>query len=79
MKRTTISLPDDLATVLQREAQRRRLSVSEVVRQALESQFGLVDGRRRLPFVALGHSGQPDIAERIEEILAEEWDPGRDR
>jgi len=80
MKRTTISLPDELATVVQREARRRRLSVSEVVRQALESQFGLVDGQpRRLPFVALGRSGQTDVSERVEEILAEEWNPGRDR
>ena len=79
MKRTTISLPDELATVLQREARRRHLPVSEIVRRALEAQFGLADGRRRLPFVALGRSGQADVSERVEEILAEEWDPGRDR
>jgi len=80
MKRITISLPDELATVLQREARRRRVSVSEVVRKALGSHFGLVDDRpRHLPFVGIGRSGQPDIAERIEEILAEEWNPSRDR
>jgi Arc/MetJ-type ribon-helix-helix transcriptional regulator len=80
MRRTTITLPDQLATVLQREAQRRRVSVSEVVRRALETHFGLADGQpRRLPFADLGRSGEPDIAERVEEIIAEEWDPRRDR
>jgi predicted transcriptional regulator len=80
MKRTTVTLSDDLATVVQREAQRRRLSVSEIVRQALEAQFGIADGQpRRLPFADLGRSGQPAIAERVEDILAEEWHPRRDR
>jgi hypothetical protein len=72
MKRTTISLPDDVALLLQREAKRRQTSVSEVTRQALIAHLGL-DGHRRLPFVALGASGHPDAARRTEEILAEEW------
>lgn len=80
MKRITISLPDELATAVQREARRQRVSVSEVARQALAEHLG-IDGpeRRRLPFAALGRSGQPDIAERMEEILAQEWAPDRDR
>jgi Arc/MetJ-type ribon-helix-helix transcriptional regulator len=82
MKRTTISLPDDLATAVQREARRRRMSVSEVTRQALTEHLGL-DGtkRRKLPFAAIGRSGQPDLADRMEEILAREWadDIDRDR
>jgi hypothetical protein len=32
----------------------------------------------KLPFVDLGRSGQSDVSERVEEILAEEWDPDRD-
>jgi Arc/MetJ-type ribon-helix-helix transcriptional regulator len=80
MKRTTISLPEELATAVEREARRRRVSVSEIARRALAAHLGM-DGskRRRLPFAALGSSGQPDVAERIEEILAEEWDPYSDR
>jgi Arc/MetJ-type ribon-helix-helix transcriptional regulator len=79
MKRTTISLPDDLATAVQREARRRRVSVSEVARQALSEHLGLDGTKRRLPFVALGRSGFHDTADRIEEILAREWADHIDR
>ena len=80
MKRTTISLPDDLAVALEREAQRRRLSVSYVVREALQAQLGLAgDKPRKLPFAALGGSGHRNTARDFEEILAAEWSPDRDR
>lgn len=75
MKRTTISLPDDLALRLQREAARRSVSEAEVVRAALAQVLGGSDpGRRPLPFPAFSRgSGETDISHRIEEILAEEW------
>jgi Arc/MetJ-type ribon-helix-helix transcriptional regulator len=80
MKRTTISLPDDLAAALEREAHRRRLSVSSVVREALTTQLGLAtDEPRQLPFVALGRSGQRNTARDFEEILDAEWSSDRDR
>lgn len=80
MKRTTISLPHDLAIALEREARRRGQSVSAVIRQTLAERFGLDESRRwRLPFVGLGHSGRSDIAEGAEEVLADEWRPDRDR
>ena len=41
MRRTTISLPDPLAARLESEANRRRTSVSEVVRDALSDYLGL--------------------------------------
>ena len=78
MKRTTITLPDELATAVQREARRRRVSVSQVAREALESRFG-GSGRRKLPFVALGKSGKPAIARNFEEALEAEGFPDRDR
>ena len=75
MQRTTLSLPDELVSVLKREARRRDTSVSEVAREALIDHFGLADkGPRTLPFVALGRSGFHDTSERIEEILGEAWD-----
>lgn len=78
MKRTTITLTDELATALEREARRRRLSVSEVARRALAAHLGLANGQpRRLPFAALGNSGHRHTARDLEEILAAEW--GRDR
>ena len=61
MKRTTISLPDDLAARVEREAKRRRVSVSQVTREALESRFGSPGRRRKLPFVVLERSGKPAI------------------
>lgn len=75
MKRTTISLPDDLALRVEREAARRSVSEAEVVRAALAQVLGGSEpGRRPLPFPAFsGSSGETDTSERVEEILAEEW------
>ncbi len=75
MKRTTLSLPDDLAQALSREARRRSSSVSEVAREALAKQMGLSPGQpRELPFAAVGNSGTSDTAENMEELLRGEWD-----
>lgn len=75
MHRTTISLPDDLASALAREARRRNTSASEVARDALASHLGLVAGHpRELPFAALGNSGQRSTGRNMEELIAEEWD-----
>ena len=80
MKRTTISLPDDLADRLQREARRRSTSVSEVARDVLSAHFRVDgEGPRRLPFESLGRSGYHHTARDFEEILAEEWGGARDR
>jgi Ribbon-helix-helix protein, copG family len=80
MKRTTISLPDPIATLLEREARRQALSVSEVARRALMTYFGLGGSEpRKLPFANLGESGEHHTARNAEEILAREWDRDRDR
>jgi predicted transcriptional regulator len=71
MQRTTLSLPDDLAAALKREAARRRKPVSEVAREAIAE---YIQPRHRVPFVALGRSdGTENISENVEEILAREW------
>lgn len=79
MKRTTLTLTDELALVLEREARRHDTSVSQIARAALSEHFGLSGQRPPRPrFPILGHSGGADTSERIEEILAEEWsDPRR--
>ena len=75
MKRTTITLPEELATAVSREARRRHVSVSEVTREALAAHLGLSgDEPRQLPFAALGASGHRTTARDFEEILAAEWD-----
>jgi metal-responsive CopG/Arc/MetJ family transcriptional regulator len=74
MKRTTISLPDDLAGIVSREARRRRMSVSELAREALREHVGAKpDEPRMLPFVGIGRSGKRHTARDAEEILAREW------
>jgi predicted transcriptional regulator len=77
MRRTTISIPDDLAATLDREARRRRVSVSSLAREALREHFGTASGRRELPFAALGRSGHRSTARDIESILEVEWAPDR--
>jgi metal-responsive CopG/Arc/MetJ family transcriptional regulator len=72
MKRTTISLPDDLAARIEREAARRQTSVSEVFRTAVVEHLGL-NRPRVLPFIGLGHSGHSNTASQMEELLAETW------
>lgn len=75
MKRTTISLPDDLASTLAREARRSHRSASQIVRDALAGHLGLAsDTPRELPFAALGRSGHSNTARDMEELLAQEWD-----
>ena len=73
MKRITISLPDDLAARVEREARRNRTSVSAVVRQSLADQLAppAESGKRRIPFAGLFASGYSDTSERVDEILAE--------
>lgn len=80
MKRTTISLPDDLAAALEREAYRRRVPVSQVAREAIQARLGRPpEGRRTLPFASLGRSGHHSTARDLEAILAAEWADDRDR
>lgn len=75
MKRTTVSLPDDLAAALEREAGRRRVSVSQVAREALEARLGWsASVPRDLPFAAIGASSDGvSIAGDDEAYLRESW------
>jgi Arc/MetJ-type ribon-helix-helix transcriptional regulator len=72
MKRTTISLPDDLAAALEREAGRRRVSVSEVAREAIEDKLGFAEeGERDLPFIGIA-DGELTVGD-FDEYLAKHW------
>lgn len=75
MKRTTVKLPDDVDHEMRDEAARRGITLSEWTREAIEAHLPRQRGRRRLRFVASGASGQSDVSQRIDEILAAEWKP----
>ena len=69
MRRTTITLPDDLYEGLCVEARRRDLSLSAVVREKIEAQLAL--RRKRLPgFVGIVDKQLPYSAADVDEELA---------
>jgi predicted transcriptional regulator len=74
MKRTTVKLPDELDARLRLEARRRRMSISEITREAIEAHLS-PPKRRHLLAAGTGNSGRSDIAERIEELLRAELRP----
>lgn len=65
MKRTTISLPDELWQDLEREAKLRRLSVSALVRSALEQEL------KKAPpgFIAMFSSDKMTAGAEIHRVL----------
>lgn len=68
MRRTTIYLPDDLKAALERTAARAGVSEAEVVRTAIaEATAEDASPRPRIP---LFDSGDPALAERVDEELA---------
>jgi Arc/MetJ-type ribon-helix-helix transcriptional regulator len=82
MKRTTISLPEDLSELLDDEARRRRTSVSAVVRQLItEGLVGSTERPREIPWAGILDDPEAPPASELEEFLKQEWadDIGRDR
>ena len=75
MKRTTISLPDELSAALEREARRRRVPVSQVAREAIEARLGLSEeGPRDIPFIGIAESRDSAwSAADVDEFLATTW------
>lgn len=75
MRRTTISLPDEIADALEREARRRSQPASAIAREALTEYLGIggPGDRRELPFAGLGRSGHAHIGRDMEALLEQEW------
>jgi hypothetical protein len=72
MNRTSLSLPDDVAFALKREARRRHTSVSAVAREALAERFGVGGaGPREVPFAAIGRSSDGRGAREADEMLGD--------
>jgi len=67
MKKTTLYLPDALKRALERVARARGCSEADVVREALRT---LAQEELVQPKLPLFESGDPDLAERVDELLA---------
>lgn len=72
MRRRTVTLPDDVDARLRHEAARRRVTVSQLTQEAIETLLDASTGMRCLHAAGAGASGRLDISERIGEILAKE-------
>lgn len=67
MEKTTVYLPGDLKKALRRAALATGRSEAELIREGV----GLVTGTHRIaePRIPLFESGQPDLADRVDEML----------
>lgn len=67
MKKTTVYLPDDLKAALERAAAEKGQSEADLIREAVgELVRGFERPRPRLPLFS---SGDPTLAERVDEEL----------
>lgn len=67
MEKTTVYLPDELKRALRRAARSTGRSEADLIREGI----GLVAGTHRVaePKLPLFESGQPELAERVAELL----------
>ena len=80
MKRTTISLPDDLSQLLHQEARRKGTSVSSVVRDLVASGLtGSQDRVRSIPWAGLFEDPKMVPGREVKEALKGDWDHAIDR
>ena len=75
MRKTTVYLPDALKERLERAARQGNVSEAEVIRAAIES-FTRTSVRPRPTLPLFESIGDPGLAERVDEILADGF--GRD-
>ena len=67
MEKTTVYLPEELKRALRQASRSTGRSEADLIREGV----GLVTGTHRIaePRLPLFESGQPDIAERAEELM----------
>ncbi|HVR30290.1 MAG TPA: CopG family transcriptional regulator [Thermoanaerobaculia bacterium] len=78
MKRITITLPEELASLVAHEAEIRGTSVSEVVRASLRTAM-IRDGKRALPFAAICDDPSLVQGAAIDSALDAQWADDLDR
>lgn len=76
MKRTTIFADEDVLLELKQLAKAQKRTVTDLVRDALREYLKIHHLKpRRFSFMGIGSSDRTDLAEKAEEILAQEIDP----
>ena len=78
MTTTTITLPDDVARLVEDEARRRSTSVSDVIRDSLVKTLP-APSRRELAFAAICDDDRLPPASQLEEALERTWADDLDR
>jgi hypothetical protein len=74
MKRTTITIPDDISAILSREARRRDTSVSALVRAFIEEGLDPAQHRpRAIPWARLFDDAEMVPARRLDDELEQHW------
>jgi len=69
MQKTTVYLSDDLKAALERAAAESRRTESAIIREGLE--VVLARQQPRAPHSGIFDSGEPDLSERVDELLAD--------
>jgi hypothetical protein len=67
VKRTTIYLPEDLKSSLARAAHEAGRTEADLIREGVER---LLQSRHAQPRLPLFTSGRPDLAEKVDQLLA---------
>jgi Arc/MetJ-type ribon-helix-helix transcriptional regulator len=72
-RRTTITLTERIDEEVRKDARRRRLSVSEVIREALNKFYGEPGEEVDVPFIGIGDSGRDWSAVDFDRELERTW------
>ena len=72
-RRTTITLPERIDDEVRRDARRRRVSVSQVIREALAKVYGEPGEEVDVPFIGIGDSGRDWDAADFDKELERTW------
>ena len=75
-QRITVTLPDAIAAELVRESTDRQTTVSALVREAVTEYFADREAGGLPEFVGMGEHPDPDLSERVEEIMREDFASG---
>jgi hypothetical protein len=67
-----VTLPDELAELLEQESRVRDVPSSDLIREAVANYLVFSPAMSAVQIVGLGESGIPDTSERFDEILVEE-------